>query len=250
MTQKLAGRVALITGGSKGIGAEIARQFAAEGASVVINYISGKADAAKVVKEVETLGGRAIAIEANMTKQRDITRLFAKTMKAFGQLDILVNNAGVYEFLPLEQITDTHYRKMFDLNVLGLLLACKEAAKCFGERGGNIINISSVASVSPLATTAVYGASKAAVDSLTRTLALELGAAKIRVNSINPGMVDTEGVRKGGPGAESFRKFIEAQTPLGRIGVPQDIAPAAVFLASDDSSWLTGETIVISGGLK
>ena len=250
MTSKLAGKIALITGASQGIGAEIARQFAAAGAAVVVNYAKSKADAEAVVRGIKKAGGEAVAIQANVARQRDITRLFNRTIKLFERLDILVNNAGVYEFAPLEQVTEAHYRKMFDLNFLGLLLCCKEAAKHFGDRGGNILNISSVASMSPLATTGVYAASKAAVDSLTRTLALELGPRKIRVNALNPGMVDTEGVRKGGEGAASFRKFIEAQTPLGRIGVPQDIAPAAVFLASDDSSWLTGETIVISGGLK
>jgi len=170
--------------------------------------------------------------------------------KTFGRLDIVVNNAGVYGFAALEHVSEAHFRKMFDLNVLGLLLCCKEAANCFGQAGGNIINISSAASVSPTATTAVYGASKAAVDSITRTLALELGPRKIRVNALNPGMVDTEGVGKGGEKATDFRQFIEAQTPLGRIGIPQDITPAAVFLASEESSWMTGETIVISGGLK
>lgn len=250
MTAKLAGKVAIITGASQGIGAEIAREMAAAGAAVVVNYLANKGDAARVVADIQTTGGKAIAVQGDVTKVRHVQRLFAQAKKQFGRVDILVNNAGTYEFVPLDNISEAHYRKTFNLNVWAVLLACKEACKHFDDAGGNIINISSVASVSPLATTACYGASKAAVDSLTRTFALELGPRKIRVNAINPGMVDTEGVRKNGDTADAFRKFIEEQTPLGRIGRPSDIAPLAVFLASEDSSWMTGETIVVSGGLK
>jgi 3-oxoacyl-[acyl-carrier protein] reductase len=250
MSKKLTGKVAVVTGASKGIGAEIARELAAEGAAVVVNYSSSKEGAERVVSEIVANGGKAVAVHANMTKKPDIERLFAETKKAFGKADILVNNAGVYEFAPLVEVTAEHFHKMFDLNVLGLLFASQEAVKQFGKDGGNIINISSVAATSATPTTSVYSGTKAAVNAITRSLAQELGPHKVRVNSINPGMVETEGVHSAGIAESDFRKQTEAQTPLGRIGQPQDIAPMAVFLASADSSWITGESFYISGGLR
>ena len=246
---KLHDKVAIVTGASKGIGASIARHLAAEGAAVVVNYASSKEDADRVVAEITGSGGKAIAVQANLAKPAEIQRLFAEAKKAFGRLDILVNNAGVYEFLPLEAVTEEHFRRLFDLNVLGLILASQEAAKQFGPAGGSIINVSSLASSSPVPNGSVYSATKAAVDAVTKALAKELGPRNIRVNSINPGMVLTEGVRAAGLEESDFRTQIEAQTPLGRIGQPQDIAPAAVFLASPDAGWITGETLVIAGGL-
>jgi 3-oxoacyl-[acyl-carrier protein] reductase len=248
LTKKLAGKVAVVTGASKGIGASIARHLAAEGASVVVNYASSKAGADKVVSEITAQGGKAIAVQGDVAKRSDIVRLFAETKKAFGQLDVLVNNAGVYEFLPLEQITEEHFHKQFDLNVLGLILTTQEAVKQFGSAGGSIINISSVASTSAPPGGSVYSATKGAVDTITKSLARELGARKIRVNAINPGMIETEGLHSAGFVESDFRKQYEAQTPLGRIGQPQDIATAAVFFASPDSSWVTGETLYITGG--
>jgi 3-oxoacyl-[acyl-carrier protein] reductase len=249
MTKKLTGKVAIVTGASKGIGASIAQYFAAEGAHVVVNYSSSKEDAERVVKEIEKKGGKAIAIQANMSNQKDIKRLFSEAKKAFGKLDILVNNAGVYEFAPLGEITPEHFHKMFDLNVLGLLLACQEAVNYFGSTGGSIVNISSIASTARIPNSATYSATKGAVDAVTRALGAELGPRKIRVNSINPGMVQTEGTHSAGIIDSDFHKETVAQTPLGRIGVPQDIAPAVVFLASDDAGWITGETLFITGGL-
>jgi 3-oxoacyl-[acyl-carrier protein] reductase len=247
---KLEGKVAVVTGASKGIGASIAKHLAAEGAAVVVNYSSSKEGADRVVAEITAKGGKAIPVQADFAKQADIKRLFAETKKAFGRLDVLVNNAGVYEFAPIEEVTPEHFHKMFDLNVLGLILASQEAVKLFGPTGGSIINISSVAATMASPTTSVYSATKAAVDAVTKSLAKELGPRKIRVNSINPGMVDTEGYRSAGIAESDFRKQVESQTPLGRIGQPHDIAPAAVFLASSDSSWITGETFYISGGLR
>jgi 3-oxoacyl-[acyl-carrier protein] reductase len=246
--KKLAGKVAVVTGASKGIGAAIALHFAAEGAAVVVNYASSKEGAERVVAEVTHKGGKAIAVQANISKHADIQRLFADAKKAFGDLDILVNNAGIYEFAPLEDVTPEHFHKQFDLNVLGLILATQEAVKHFGPAGGSIVNISSVVATAAQPATSVYSATKAAVDAVTRSLAQELGPRKIRVNSINPGMVETEGVHAAGIAESDFRKQFEAQTPLGRIGQPQDIAPAAVFLASSDAAWITGETLYISGG--
>jgi 3-oxoacyl-[acyl-carrier protein] reductase len=250
MSQKLTGKVAVVTGASKGIGAEIARHLAAEGAAVVVNYSSSKEGADRVVSDITKKGGKAIAVQGNVAKDADIRRLFAETKKAYDHVDILVNNAGVYEFAPIEAVTAEHFHKMFDLNVLGLLLTTQEAVKHFGSKGGSIINISSVAATSAPPSTSVYSATKGAVNSITRSLAQELGARKIRVNSINPGMVDTEGVRSAGIDEGDFRKQYEAHTPLGRIGQPHDIAPAAVFLASDESAWLTGESLYITGGLR
>jgi 3-oxoacyl-[acyl-carrier protein] reductase len=247
---KLEGKVAVVTGASKGIGASIAKHLAAEGAAVVVNYSSSKEGADRVVAEITAKGGNAIPVQADFAKQADIKRLFAETKKAFGRLDVLVNNAGIYEFLPIAEITAEHFHKMFDLNVLGLILASQEAVKLFGPTGGSIINISSVAATTAAPTTSVYSATKAAVDAVTKSLAKELGPRNIRVNSINPGMVDTEGYRAAGIAESDFRKQVESQTPLGRIGQPDDIAPAAVFLASSDSSWITGETFYISGGLR
>jgi 3-oxoacyl-[acyl-carrier protein] reductase len=252
MSQKLSGKVAVVTGASKGIGAAIATQLAAEGAAVVVNFSTSKSGADRVVSEITKKGGKAVAVQANVAKQEDIRRLFAETKKAFGRLDILVNNAGIYEFAPLEQVTPEHFHKQFDLNVLGLLLSSQEAVKYFGPDGGSIVNISSVVATLAPPQSAVYSATKAAVDAVTRSLAKELGPRKIRINSINPGMVETEGTTSSGVSHKEseFRKQIEAQTPLGRIGQPQDIAPAAVYLASPDSAWMTGETLYISGGLR
>jgi 3-oxoacyl-[acyl-carrier protein] reductase len=250
MSKKLAGKVAVVTGASKGIGAEIARQLAAEGAAVVVNYAASKAGADKVVAEITGHGGKAVAVQADLAKEADVRRLFAETKKAFGRLDILVNNAGIYEFAPLEAVTPEHFHKQFNLNVLGLLLATQEAARLIGPTGGSIINISSVVATSAPPSTSVYSATKAAVDAVTRSLAKELGPRNIRVNSINPGMVETEGTHGAGFIESDFRKQYEAQAPLGRIGTTRDIAPAAVYLASEDSRWVTGETLYIAGGVR
>ncbi|MES2507236.1 MAG: glucose 1-dehydrogenase [Verrucomicrobiota bacterium] len=247
---KLENKVAVVTGASKGIGASIAKHLAAEGAAVVVNYASSKAGADKVVDEITLKGGRAIAVQGDVSKKADIDQLFAETKKAYGKVDILVNNAGVYEFSPLEAINEEHFHKQYNLNVLGLLLTTQEAVKLIGPEGGSIINISSVVSSYTPPGSAVYSGTKAAVDALTKVLSKELGAKKIRVNAINPGMVETEGVHTAGFAEGEFRQLIESQTPLGRIGQPQDIATAAVFLASNDSSWITGETLVVSGGLR
>lgn len=248
--KKLAGKVAIVTGASKGIGAAIAQHLAAEGAAVVVNYSSSKDAADRVVSEITKGGGKAVAVQANVANPTEVRRLFDDAKKAFDRLDILVNNAGIYEFAPLENVTPEHFHKQFDLNVLGLVLASQEAAKHFGSAGGAIVNISSVVAIAPVAEGSVYSATKAAVDAVTKSLAKELGPRKIRVNSINPGMVETEGLRGAGIAASDFRKTIEAQTPLGRIGQPDDIAPAAVFLASSDAGWITGETLTIAGGMK
>lgn len=245
----LKGKVAVVTGASKGIGAAIARHLAGAGASVVVNYSSSKSGADKVVADIAGQGGKAVAVQANLAKEPDIRRLFAEAKKAFGRADVLVNNAGIYEFSPLENITAEHFHKQFDLNVLGLILASQEAVRHFGPAGGSIINISSVVSTLAPPNTAVYSATKGAVDTVTRALANELGPRKVRVNAINPGLVETEGTHSAGIMEGEMRKHTEAQTPLGRIGVPDDIAPAAVFLASDDSSWITGETFYIAGGV-
>lgn len=247
---KLDGKVAIVTGASKGIGAAIALHLAAEGASVVANYASSKSGADRVVAEITGKGGKAVAVQADLSRPEDVKRLFGQAHEAFGRLDVLVNNAGIYDFAPIEAITPEHFHKQFDLNVLGLLLASQEAVKQIGPEGGSIINISSVASTAGLPNAAVYSATKAAVDAVTRTLAKELGPRKIRVNSVNPGMVETEGVHSKGIAESDMRKQIEATTPLGRIGQPDDIAPAVVFLASPGSSWITGETFYISGGLR
>ena len=248
--KKLAGKVAVVTGASKGIGASIAKHLAAEGASVIVNYASSKAGADKVVSEITAQGGKAVAVQADVAKKADVERLFAQTKQAYGRLDVLVNNAGIYEFSPLEQISEEHFHKQFNLNVLGLLLSTQEAAKLFGPEGGSVVNISSIVSTLAMPGAAVYSATKGAVDAATRSLAKELGPRQIRVNAINPGMVITEGLQSSGIEGGDMSKQVQAQTPLGRLGQPQDIATAALFLASPDSAWLTGETIMISGGYK
>jgi 3-oxoacyl-[acyl-carrier protein] reductase len=250
MSKKLAGKVAVVTGASKGIGASIAKHLAAEGASVVVNYSTSKEGADRIVKEIVDAGGRAVAVGGSVAKKAEVESLFNETNKAFGRLDILVNNAGVYEFAPLEAITEEHFHKQYNVNVLGLLLATQEGAKYFTPEGGSVINISSVVSTFAPPGSAVYTGTKGAVDAITKVLAKELGPKKIRVNSINPGMVETEGTHGAGFIESDFRKQIETQTPLGRIGQPQDIATVAVFLASNDSAWLSGESIVVAGGLK
>jgi 3-oxoacyl-[acyl-carrier protein] reductase len=250
MAKKLAGKVAVVTGASKGIGAAIALHLAAEGAAVVVNYSSSKEGADRVVAEITGNGGKAVAVQANMARQADIKRLFDETKKAFGRLDVLVNNAGIYEFAPLDNVTPEHFHKHFDLNVLGLILATQEAARLFGPDGGSVVNISSIVATSAPAGASVYSATKAAVDVVTRSLARELGPRNIRVNSINPGMVETEGVHAAGITESDLRKQFEAQAPLGRIGQPKDIAPAVVFLASPDSGWITGETLYVAGGYR
>ncbi len=249
-SHKLANKVAIVTGASKGIGASIAMHLAAEGAAVVVNYSSSKEGAEKVVAAITAEGGKAIAIQGNVSKKADIERLFAEAGAAFGRLDVLVNNAGIYEMRPLEAITEEHFHKQFDLNVLGLLLTTQEALKYFGPEGGSVINISSVVSTFTPPGSSVYSGTKAAVDALTKVLSKELGPRKIRVNSINPGMVETEGLHAAGIAEGEFRKQIEKQASLGRIGQPRDIATAAVFLATEDSSWMTGESIFITGGLR
>jgi 3-oxoacyl-[acyl-carrier protein] reductase len=246
---KLSGQVAVVTGASKGIGAGIAKALAAEGAAVVVNYSSSREGADKVVKEITAKGGKAVAVQGDVSKQADITRLFAETKKAYGKLNILVNNAGIYQFAPIESVTEELFHNQFNLNVLGLLLTTKEALKFFGPEGGSIINISSGISTIQPANTSVYTATKASVDVITNILAKELGSRKIRVNSINPGLIDTEGVQTAGYNEGDFRKWFEAQAPLGRIGQVDDISPTAVYLASSDSKFLTGETIRVTGGL-
>lgn len=248
--KKLDGKIAVVTGASKGIGAEIAKHLAAEGAAVVVNYASSKEGADRVVDEITSAGGKAIAIQANVAKKADIERLFAETQQVFGRLDILINNAGIYENLPLEEITEEHFHKQFDLNVLGLILTAQQGVKYFGSAGGSIINLSSIVSTLAPANSSVYSATKAAVDAVTKSLAKELGPRHIRINSVNPGMVETEGTHTAGITESEGRKQMEAQTPLGRIGQPQDIAPAVVFLASSDSAWITGETLYVTGGLR
>ena len=247
---KLQGKVAIVTGASKGIGASIAKYFGQEGASVVVNYASSKESADRVVREITSGGGKAVAVQADLSKPAEIDRLFAETKRAFGRLDILVNNAGIYEFSAVEDVTEEHFHKQFNLNVLGLIFASRAAANHFGPDGGSIINISSSASSFAPPNTVVYSATKGAVDTATKVLAAELGPRKIRVNSINPGMVETEGLHAGGHSQGEFRQQLEARTPLGRIGQVEDISPAAVFFASQDSSWITGETLIIAGGLR
>jgi len=250
VSTKLTGKVGIVTGASKGIGAGIAKQLAAEGAAVVVNYASSKEGADQVVNEITKEGGKAIAVQGDVSKKKDLECLFAETKKAFGRLDILVNNAGVYEFAPLEQTTEDQFQRQFGINVFGLIQATREALKYFGPEGGSVINIgSTITSVTP-PETVVYAATKGAVDTITRVLAKELGPRKIRVNSINPGVVETEGVHAIGVLGSDFEKQAVAGTPLGRIGQPNDIAPAVSFLASSDSSWITGEIIQVAGGLR
>jgi len=248
--KKLANKVAVITGASKGIGAGIAKSLAAAGASVVVNYASAKAGADKVVAEIVANGGKAIAVQGNVSKAEDVTRLFAETTKAFGAVDILVNNAGVYKFGAIEQISEEDFHHQFDTNVLGLLLATQGALKTFNADGGSIINIGSVvSSIAPVGSS-IYTATKGAVDAITQVLSKELGTRKIRVNSINPGMVETEGTHAAGFIGSDFEAETVRTAPLGRIGQPEDIALVAVFLASEESRWLTGETLLASGGVR
>lgn len=246
---RLKNRVAVVTGASKGIGAAIAKGLAAEGAAVVVNYASSREGADGVVKEITAKGGKAIAVQGDVAKSADVERLFAETQKAFGRLDVLVNNAGVYSFSPLDEVKEAEFHRIFDTNVLGTILATREAAKYLGE-GGTVINVGSVVSRLTPPGSVVYTATKGAVDAITHVLARELGPKKIRVNSINPGGVETEGFHMAGLAGGDFEKAMIAQTPLGRLGQPQDIAPIAVFLASEESGWLTGETLLASGGMR
>jgi 3-oxoacyl-[acyl-carrier protein] reductase len=245
----LKGKVAVVTGASKGIGAAIAKRFSEAGASVVVNYSSSKKDADRVVADIKANGGKAIAVKGDVAKAADVERLFAETEKVFNTLDVLVNNAGVYKFAPLEEISEDEFHRQFDINVLGTILATKEAVKHFGPKGGSIINVSSVASAG-VADAAIYSGTKGAVDAITHALAAELGPRKIRVNAIAPGGVETEGTHKAGIMGSEFEKEMIGGTPLGRIGQPDDIARVAVFLASDDSAWVTGERLTASGGLR
>jgi 3-oxoacyl-[acyl-carrier protein] reductase len=246
----LKGKVAVVTGASKGIGASIAEHLAAAGASVVVNYATSKIGADAVVARIVAEGGKAIAVQGDVTKQDDITNLFAETKKAYGKLDILVNNAGFYEFSPLDTITPEHFHKLFNLNVLGLLLTTQEASKLIGPDGGSVVNVGSIVGHMPLPNGSVYSATKAAVDAITVSLAGELGPKKIRVNSLNPGLIETEGLHTAGFAVGDFRNHVEATTPLGRIGQPNDIATVAVFLASAASGWITGQTLTVAGGAR
>jgi 3-oxoacyl-[acyl-carrier protein] reductase len=248
MSNKLVNKVAVVTGASKGIGAAIAKHLAAEGASVVVNYASSQSGADQVVAEIVRAGGKAVAVKADVSKKADIERLFTAAKNAFGTIDILVNNAGIYNPASLEDITEEHFHKQMNLNVLGLILTTQEAVKHFNSAGGSIVNVSSVVSSMGLEGLSVYSATKAAVDAVTRSLAKELAPRKIRINSINPGMVETEGLHTTGFIANS--EYMASITPLARIGQPEDIAPAAVFLASQDSAYITGETLFISGGKR
>jgi 3-oxoacyl-[acyl-carrier protein] reductase len=250
MSGRLAGKVAVVTGASKGIGAAIAEHLAAEGAAVVVNYAASKPAADAVVKRINDKGGKAVAIQADLSRPDDIKRLFEQTKSAYGKLDVLVNNAGMYEFAPLEAITPEHFHKQFNLNVLGLLLATQEAVKLMGPTGGSVINVSSIVGPMPVENASVYSATKAAVDAVTVALSKELGPRRIRVNSLNPGMVETEGLHAAGIAESDFRKQVESQTPLGRIGRPDDIARVAVFYASDEAGWVTGQTLVLAGGQR
>jgi 3-oxoacyl-[acyl-carrier protein] reductase len=247
---KLSGKIAIVTGASKGIGAGIAKALAEAGAAVVVNYAGSKEGAERVVAEIVAKDGKAVAVQADVSKPADIQRLFAETRKTFGAPSILVNNAGIYEFASIEQLDPEAYRRMFDVNVLGPLLATQAAVKHFDSEGGSVINVSSVVSMVRIPNSAVYSATKAALDSITRVLAVELGQKRIRVNSINPGPVETEGTRAAGIVGSDLERHTVSQTPLGRIGQPDDIGPIAVFLASPESGWLTGEVIGASGGFR
>jgi len=249
MDLKLKDKVAIVTGASKGIGAGIAKAFAAAGATVIVNYASDKNGADKVVNEITKNGGTAMTVQGDVTKSADVKRLFEETQKAFGQLDILVNNAGVFSFEPLEAVSEDSFHRQINTHVLGNLLCTQSAVEMFGERGGNIINISSTVSTNPMAGLIVYCAAKAAVDTFTKVLSKELGPKKIRVNTIAPGVTDTEGNHTAGIIGGDLEKQMVANTPLGRVGQPQDIAKVAVFLASDDAGWVTGERITVAGGL-
>ena len=247
---KLNGKVAVVTGASKGIGAAIAEKFGAEGAKVVVNYARDKAGAEKVVQKINQLGGEALAVQADVSKAQGVKKLLASTEAAFGKVDILVNNAGVYEFRPLGSVDEEHYRKIFDLNVLGLLLTTKEAVAHMNGDGGSIINVSSIAAKTPTINSSVYSATKGAVDVISRALALELAPQKIRVNSLSPGATETEGVLSLPEYKNGFEQLAITRKPLGRMGTGEDIAKAALFLASDDSGWVTGEELLVGGGIR
>jgi 3-oxoacyl-[acyl-carrier protein] reductase len=245
---KLLDKVVVVTGASKGIGAGIAKRAAAEGAKVVVNYASSRADADRVVAEIQEKGGTAIAVQADVAKSEDVKRLFLETKRAYDKLDVLVNNAGVFAFQPLEQVTEAEFTRQFHTNVLGPLLVTQEALKYFGSEGGNVINISSIVSELAPPASSIYSATKGALDAVTRVLAKELSARNIRVNTIAPGAVETEGAHAAGfVGSDFIQKIID-ETPLRRLGQPEDIARVAVFLASADSGWLTGERLIASGG--
>ena len=246
---RLTGKVAIVTGASKGIGAGIAKQLGVEGAAVVVNYSSSKEGADRVVAEITGGGGKAIAVQGDVSKADDVRRLFEEAKNAFGAVDVLVNNAGVFEFEPIEEVTEHEFHREFNTNVLGPILTIQQALKHFGPDGGSVINISSIVSENPVPNSLVYSATKSAVDSITRVLSKELGARKIRVNTIAPGGVETEGTHRIGVIGSDFQKQMVAATPLGRFGQPEDIAQVAVFLASEDSRWVTGERIAASGGL-
>ena len=251
MEKRLTNKVAIVTGASKGIGAGIARQMGAAGAKVVVNYASNKTDADKIVNEITGQGGTAIAIQGDVSKSGDVKRIFEETKKAYGRLDILVNNAGIYWALPLEDVKEEDYRKMFDVNVLGALLTSQQALKLFDENGGSIINISSIVSTDAAPTLSVYGASKAAMSLITTSLAQELAPKNIRVNSVRPGMILTEGQANFGfvPG-NPFVEVMKGRTALGRLGTPDDIANVVIFLATDQANFVTGQEIEVSGGFK
>jgi 3-oxoacyl-[acyl-carrier protein] reductase len=245
------GKIALVTGASKGIGAEVARQLGAAGAAVVVNYASDRAGAERVVDAIKTAGGRAVAVQADVGKPAEVKRLFADADKAFGgKLDVLVNNAGIYQFAPLAEVTPEHFRKQFDVNVLGLILASQEAAKRFGDAGGSIVNVSSLVSIKGFPASAVYSATKGAVDAVTRVLSAELGPRKIRVNSVNPGVVITEGFQSAGYEGSDLEKEYIRTTALGRVAAPADIAQVVLFLAGPASGWLTGESLFATGGVR
>ncbi|RKR11507.1 3-oxoacyl-[acyl-carrier protein] reductase [Flavobacterium sp. 90] len=247
---KLNGKVALITGASKGIGAGIAKAYANQGATVIVNYASSKYDADKVVEEIIANGGKAIAIQGNVEKSADVKRIFEEIVKSFGKLDILVNNAGIYKFAGIDDITEESFHNMFNINVLGSVLTIQQAVKLFGDKGGVIINTGSIVSTLDMPTTLIYTQTKYAVDAMTRILAKELGPKNIRINSINPGLIETEGSHSSGVMNGDAEKWHVSETPLGRVGKPEDIAKVAVFLASEDSNWITGETIAVSGGQR
>jgi 3-oxoacyl-[acyl-carrier protein] reductase len=250
MNHRLSGKVAVVTGASKGIGASIAEHLAAEGASVVVNYASSRSGADGVVARIRQKGGKALAVQGDISQAPDIQRLFTETKKTYGKVDILVNNAGTYEFAPLEAITPEHVQKQLNLNVIGLIFTTQEAVKMMGPEGGSIINIGSIVGPMPAPQASVYSASKAAVDAISVSLSQELGPRKIRVNSLDPGIVETEGLRASGLSEGAFRDKQESETPLGRIAQPDDIAPAVAFLASDDARWITGQVIIAAGGKR